>query len=144
MLQNNFSVSSSNFLFRRELWKRLGGFSAYRFCHDWDFLMRSVLYAEPVFVREELLRYRIHQTNSTASLRDVQETEMADCLNRFLDRALTEPPENPIPPSPAHWPHFFRTFLETRPFVFGTDGIAKYVQPNHLARIRSANPRIAA
>lgn len=137
LLQNNFSVSSSNFLFHRELWRRLGGFSAHRFCHDWDFLMRSVLFAEPVFVREELLRYRIHQTNSTASLRDVQEAEMADALNRYLDRALAAPPENPLAPAPAHWPHFFGKFVETRPFMFGAAAVANYVEADRLARIRS-------
>lgn len=139
LLLNNFSVSSSNFFFRRELWERLGGFSAHRFCHDWDFLMRSVLFSEPVWVPEPLLQYRLHSTNSTAALRGVQEAEVADALNRYLEAALAAPPANQLAPSLAHWPHLFPRFVERRVFQFGAEVIAHYVRPDLLARIRAAS-----
>lgn len=135
LLLANFSVSSSNFLFRREVWQRVGPFSAHRFCHDWDFLMRSVLVTEPVLVREELLGYRLHGTNSTASLRDVQEAEVADALNRFLAAALAEPAQNPLAPTPANWPHLLPRFLAGRKFHFGTREILQYVEPELRERL---------
>jgi hypothetical protein len=142
LLLNNTSVTSSNFLFTRTLREKVGAFSAHRFCHDWDFLMRSVLVAEPVYVPEVLLQYRLHQTNSTASLRDVQEAELSDALNRYLAAAMAGAPENALAPAPSNWPDLLPRFLEERKFMFGTEVIAHYVRPELLADVRAECDRI--
>lgn len=41
LLCNNFAVTSGNFVFSRNLYERLGGFSHHRLAHDWDFLLRD-------------------------------------------------------------------------------------------------------
>jgi hypothetical protein len=105
-------------------------------------LMRSVLVAEPVYVPEVLLQYRLHQTNSTASLRDVQEAELSDALNRYLAAAMAGAPENALAPAPSNWPDLLPRFLEERKFMFGTEVIAHYVRPELLADVRAECDRI--
>lgn len=129
LLLNNFSVTSSNFVFARTLYDTLGGFSSHKFCHDWDFLMRSALHAEPVFVEHDLLRYRVHETNSTIGLRDVQVEEVSDALNRFFRAGLAQAPRNPIAPLPQNWPYLFPDFVLSRPFHFGDGSIADHIDP---------------
>jgi glycosyltransferase involved in cell wall biosynthesis len=135
LLLANLSVSSSNLFFTRSVWDAVRPFGPYRFCHDWDFLMRSVLVTEPTLVDEPLLRYRIHETNSTASLRDVQEAEVSDALNRFLAAALAAPSPNTLAPTPGNWPHLLPLFVAGRKFHFGTSEIAHYVRPELRERV---------
>ncbi|MDH3207941.1 MAG: glycosyltransferase [Gemmatimonadota bacterium] len=67
LLRHNFAVTTSNFFFHRELWRRLGGFSAYRYVHDYDFVLRALeLSADRVVYAEALegVRYRVHGHNT--------------------------------------------------------------------------------
>ena len=64
---HNVAVTTSNFFFHRELWTRLGGFRAYRYVHDLDFLLRALALAPALVVFEETLtdvRYRVHPGNT--------------------------------------------------------------------------------
>ena len=67
LLRHNFAVTTSNFFFHRELWRRLGGFAAYRYVHDLDFLLRA-LELRPDRVRYEPalddVLYRVHGHNT--------------------------------------------------------------------------------
>jgi glycosyltransferase involved in cell wall biosynthesis len=65
--RHNFAVTTSNFFFHKELWRRLGGFAPYRYVHDYDFVLRAlalcadrVVYAEAM----ESVRYRVHGDNT--------------------------------------------------------------------------------
>lgn len=111
LLLHNFSVTSGNFLFTRELYERLGGFSAHRFTHDWDFLIRSVYYSEPVFVREPLIHYRIHGSNTTESVRDLLFEEASDALRRYTALCENARPRNTLAPCAANWPRYFPDFI---------------------------------
>jgi len=67
LLRHNFAVTTSNFFFHRELWRRLGGFAAYRYVHDYDFLLRALeLCADRVVYAEALegVCYRVHGNNT--------------------------------------------------------------------------------
>jgi glycosyltransferase involved in cell wall biosynthesis len=110
ILAHNYSVSSGNFLFSRPLYESLSGFSSHRFCHDWDFLIRSMHYAEPAFDRRPLIRYRIHETNTTETVRDLLRTEATDALHRYIELTRRELPPNPLAPCPQNWPRYFETF----------------------------------
>lgn len=121
LLAHNFSVSSGNFLFHRELYDKLAGFSDHRFSHDWDFLIRSVHYAEPVFVREPLLSYRIHDGNTTESVRDLLRSEGIDALRRYVALAGNGPTPNPLAPCPANWPRYFDRFARSHRLFFDPD-----------------------
>ncbi len=73
LLRHNFAVTTSNYFFHKELWRRLGGFASYRYAHDLDFILRALEVCEDrvVYVDEmEGVRYRVHGENTI--LEDVQ------------------------------------------------------------------------
>lgn len=117
LLLHNVSVTSGNFLFTRGLYRALGGFSEHRFVHDWDFLMRAVYHAEPVWLRRRLISYRVHGSNTTETVRARLLEEASDALRRYLELCAAERPPNPLAPCAAHWPRFFPEFVvRHRPF----------------------------
>ena len=61
---SQFSVTSSNFFCRKDVVGELGGFRQFRYCHDWDFIIR-VMGRFPVhWLDEVLLQYRLHAANT--------------------------------------------------------------------------------
>ncbi|MDH3424449.1 MAG: glycosyltransferase, partial [Gemmatimonadota bacterium] len=65
--RHNIAVTTSNFFLHRELWRRLGGFRAYRYVHDYDFLLRAVELCPDRVVYEDRLGdvlYRVHGVNT--------------------------------------------------------------------------------
>ena len=110
LLRNNPAVTSGNFVFSRSLYERLGGFSEHQLSHDWDFLLRSTFYAEPVFVPEVLMRYRVHPQNTTGRVQHLMAQEGREGLHRFLSLARTGPSPNPLAPLPENWPRYWPWF----------------------------------
>ena len=75
---HNFAVTTSNFFVRKELWAALGGFRAFRWVHDYDFLLRALALCPERVVFEpslEDVRYRVHPGNT---------------ITRNVEGALTE------------------------------------------------------
>jgi glycosyltransferase involved in cell wall biosynthesis len=66
----NLAVTSSNFFFSRTFFESVGEFAALRYTHDWDWALRAMAIRPPIWVRENLLSYRIHGSN-TISENDV-------------------------------------------------------------------------
>ena len=67
LVNGNFLVSTSNFLFRRALVAEIGGFAELRYAHDLDFALRALALGHGIVLREEaLLRYRVHARNTIA------------------------------------------------------------------------------
>lgn len=69
LLYGNFTVSTSNFLFRKELLASVGWFRRFRYNLDWDYVLRC-LDTEGVkveFVDQRLMRYRLHGDNAILS-----------------------------------------------------------------------------
>lgn len=69
LLYGNLTVSTSNFLFRRELLTSVGRFRRFRYNLDWDYVLRC-LDTEGVrvdFVDTPLMRYRLHGDNAILS-----------------------------------------------------------------------------
>ena len=128
LLQDNLSVTSGNFAFSRALYDQVGGFADYNFCHDWDFLMRAVRLVEPEYLDLPLLSYRVHETNTTHSLRHLQEDEVSHVLNGFLQLCQQEGTPNPLAPCPENWPGFFEVFTRKQRFHFGSESIAAYIR----------------
>jgi len=76
--RENVAVTTSSFFLHRALWRALGGFRAYRYVHDYDFLLRAlelcpdrVVFADGV----PAVRYRVHERNT---------------ISEDLERALAE------------------------------------------------------
>lgn len=63
-LAGNPAVSSSNLFFSRALFERVGRFAPLRYTHDWDWAARAAACCEPVWIRNTLLRYRVHPSNT--------------------------------------------------------------------------------
>ncbi|MEM1330744.1 MAG: glycosyltransferase family 2 protein [Planctomycetota bacterium] len=141
----NFSVTSGNFVFTRELYKCLDGFSTHKFVHDWDFLMRSTLLCEPSFVRDTLMEYRVHATNTTEGVRDLLADECREIVGRYLSLASgldrdhpfdgegrADPSErNSLALHPSAWPGYFDRFVSSRATLFDGAPLAA-----HLGRDR--------
>jgi glycosyltransferase involved in cell wall biosynthesis len=85
LVYNNIAISTGNFMFRRELLERVGGFCAMRVCHDWDFLL-AVSHESPLaLVNEPLYEYRLHGTNTFVGSRVLGAFELEQVLSRFFD-----------------------------------------------------------
>jgi glycosyltransferase involved in cell wall biosynthesis len=123
LLQHNFSVSSSNFVFSRRLFERLGGFADFRFVQDWDFLFRTIYYVEPIFVPRPLLRYRVHAGGTTETVRTRLESEGRAAFARYCELLRGAQAPNPLAPGPETWPRVWSAFAKRRSF-FSPSSIA--------------------
>lgn len=128
LFEQNFSVTSGNFAFTRALYDVLEGFSAHRFLHDWDFLIRATFYTEPLFVPEELMCYRIHGSNTTESVRPLLAQEAADALSRYRELCSRGAPPNKLAPHPCNWPYYFELFSHATPTFFDSRAIATHLR----------------
>jgi O-antigen biosynthesis protein len=66
LVTGNFAVTTSNFFFRADLLKTLGGFHKQRYNHDWDFMARLVRHGHDIVCvgDKPLLSYRLHGHNT--------------------------------------------------------------------------------
>lgn len=65
LVDANFLMTTSNFLFRRSLVQRIGGFRDLRYAHDLDFLLRIQAHGGGIEIEERnLVRYRRHEANT--------------------------------------------------------------------------------
>jgi glycosyltransferase involved in cell wall biosynthesis len=112
LLKSNVALSTGNFLFRRSLVDRIGYFRALRYCHDWDFLLQSVLVSEPLYVPKVAYEYRLHTANGFRALQHVAREESESVFRRYFSRILREDYENPIAPGPRTWPGVFDMWLQ--------------------------------
>jgi glycosyltransferase involved in cell wall biosynthesis len=89
----NWSISTSSFVFNRELFRKLGGFHGFSLCHDLDFLLRALLIERAsVGVSDyPTWYYRCHETNSGSSINaNKQASEIIYSLCRVLDPIMNE------------------------------------------------------
>lgn len=111
LLRKNIAVSTGNLLFSRVLFDRVGGFRPFRYCHDWDFLLRACLFTEPTAVASPLYYYRIHDANSFAALRLEQHLEPLSIYRHFFSACRAGKCTNPMAPWTTHWPGLFDDFI---------------------------------
>jgi hypothetical protein len=89
----NWSISTSSFVFEKELFTKLGGFHGFALCHDLDFLLRALLIEKAsVGVSDSpTWFYRCHQHNSGSSINSIkQSSEIVYTLGRLLDPIINE------------------------------------------------------
>lgn len=103
-LAQNMAVSTGNFVFRRELYHRIGPFKHLLYVHDWEFLLRVILECEPAYVPEELYLYRIHSANSFSQLGNVAEVEGLIVSETFYRNVQRSPTRNALAPVHDNWP----------------------------------------
>lgn len=110
-LQSNVSISTGNFLFSRNLYERVGHFANFRYCHDWDFLLRSLYFTEPCYLDIPLYYYRLHKNNSFLQVEKLTDYECPLLLS-YLNRVHEIFPPNPYAPCKYNWPYYFDYFLQ--------------------------------
>ncbi len=64
LIKNNFLCTSSNLVFKKSLFEAIGGFKAFRYVHDLDFLLKALSEGDHVYMDETLLSYRLHSHNT--------------------------------------------------------------------------------
>ena len=71
LFMNNFVATTSNIIFRKSALDCLDGkwMRDLRFCHDWDFLIRFAQHHKCHLIKESLMEYRVHKTNTISSNR---------------------------------------------------------------------------
>ncbi|MGE0737289.1 MAG: glycosyltransferase family 2 protein [Alphaproteobacteria bacterium] len=112
LMRDNVSISTGNLAFRRRMLDALGGFRRYLWCHDWDFVLRALLFSEPVFIHEPLYSYRMHGNNTFQTLdRWLGDLEAAEIIGAYLAAVRAERYTNPLAPSPRNWPGVFERIL---------------------------------
>lgn len=112
LVLTNTTISTGNFFFHRSLIEEVGYFRPYRYCHDWDFVLRALLFTEPVYLSEALYSYRLHPRNSFRSLQEAAARECPELMRRFLKATVGKRWPNRLAPSPHNWPGFFQVFID--------------------------------
>lgn len=61
----NFAVTTSNMVFSRGVWEKIGGFQNLRYCHDMDFLLSAARLGRCEYDEKiRHIKYRVHQKNT--------------------------------------------------------------------------------
>lgn len=76
LASQNFIATTSNMLFTKSLFEKIGGFRDYRYVHDWDFALRAALLGNARFLPQILVRYRTHESNTIKEDGDAVVTEV--------------------------------------------------------------------
>lgn len=105
LLMSNIAVSSGNIVFSRRLWEKSAGFRPYKLAHDWDFLMQGIPFNEPIFIKQPLYYYRIHEGNASHEVNQFLAEESKAIYRDYFVRIAKQKPENPYAPSFENWPY---------------------------------------
>jgi glycosyltransferase involved in cell wall biosynthesis len=87
-LAENYWSTTSNFVFTREWYDRVGPFRPLRYVHDWDFALRIGQKAKLLMIPEPLISYRIHSSNTIKINRPAMIYEICWILAVHLPQAL--------------------------------------------------------
>ena len=96
-LHGNFMVTTSNLFMSAQAAKKVGGFSALRYLHDYDFIFRMMLaYPKHTFYMhdEKLLKYRIHSGNTLGEAAITGREQDQQVIRKYL---LAKCPEKSVP-----------------------------------------------
>ncbi len=91
LVRHNAAVSTGNLVFCRALLEAIGGFAAYRVCHDWDFLLAASYATRFAIIPERLYSYRLHGGNTFGGLTLAGRLEGEEVLGSFFERLHLHP-----------------------------------------------------
>lgn len=86
LLAENYFSTTSNFVFRRNVFERVGEFRPLRYTHDWDFALRMAHQTKLVMVPVPLVRYRVHESNTIRENQIAMIYEICWCLAANMPR----------------------------------------------------------
>jgi glycosyltransferase involved in cell wall biosynthesis len=111
LLRSQCAMSTGNLFFSRRLAEEAGGWGVPDGSDGWDFALRCLLLAEPIFVPEPLCLYRLHGHESFVQRQSREARGTESALKNYLFLCRNRPVVNPLAPSPA-WGPFFDAFIE--------------------------------
>jgi glycosyltransferase involved in cell wall biosynthesis len=88
LLTENFLATTSNYVFSRKWYERIGEFRKLKYAHDWDFALRVTHHARLALHPEPLMKYRVHTTNTIREDQVTMIFEICWCLAVHLPRFL--------------------------------------------------------
>ncbi len=98
LINGNFLMTTSNFLFRRRLMEDIGRFAPLRYAHDLDFALRAAARRRRLtFVSTPLLAYRTHGTNTIKEDPSKTRFEWAVATAHYLHTIWDAVPAQPTP-----------------------------------------------
>ncbi|MDP4096512.1 glycosyltransferase [Paenibacillus sp. P96] len=112
LIPHNTAISTGNMVFSRKIFEKLHGFRNLKYCHDWDFILRSVILTEPIYVENTFYSYRLHGNNTFLSLSDVVDKEVKTVLGSYFKLCRKTNVPNKLAPSPNNWPKQFFEVLK--------------------------------
>jgi glycosyltransferase involved in cell wall biosynthesis len=83
LANQNFIATTSNMVFRRSLFDRIGGFAPFRYVHDWDFALRACLVGTVRYVPQFLTAYRLHPSNTIKEDGSRVDAEVRDLFSKL-------------------------------------------------------------
>ncbi len=90
LLVENYWSTTSNFIFPRWLFEKVGEFRPLRYAHDWDFALRAARVAPMVLLPDVLMYYRVHDTNTIHENQAAMIFEICWCLAVHLPDHLSD------------------------------------------------------
>jgi hypothetical protein len=131
-LDSQIAASTGNFVFSRELLRRIGWLSDLKYCHDWEFALRAITVVEPRYVETDRYRYRLHSTNSFRGLSNVAESETRACMASYCRNAIARRPINRTCLSPINYGDAFYKLIKLHPnFSYWVKQLYAPYQPDH-------------
>lgn len=89
LCSQNLIATTSNILFRKSLFEKIGGFADLRYAHDWEFALRATMAGRCLWTPNFLTCYRLHETNTIKE----QSTHVDGEIVRFFYRFLADYPQ---------------------------------------------------
>lgn len=89
LCNQNILATTSNMVFTRALFDRIGGFADLRYSHDWDFALRATRMGRCLWTPAPLTIYRIHSSNTIKEITPHLNGEVV----RFFYRLLNDFPD---------------------------------------------------
>jgi glycosyltransferase involved in cell wall biosynthesis len=89
LASQNFIATTSNMVFTRALYERVGGFREFRYVHDWDFALRAALLGRARCIPQFLAIYRDHPRNTIKT----RWASVSEEVRRVFGDLLAEFPE---------------------------------------------------
>lgn len=84
LANQNFIATTSNMIFKRALHRRIGGFAAFRYAHDWAFALRAGVVGNPLYISHFLTKYRMHDSNTIRANKEEIAAEVKVLFEEFL------------------------------------------------------------
>lgn len=95
LANENFAVTTSNFVFTKTIWERNSKFQALRYCHDLEFVFSSLRNGRILYDTEQQhIRYRVHASNTIKEYVNRVRVEIAGVLASALDGGVLMNPDD--------------------------------------------------